>query len=1064
MSDARGQDDRLRVLQFWWTSELFSPQSIPTLTSASTRPADRQTVRWSPNEPLPWERLTPPPRLRGTERVWRHTVYLGVYPLEATYESLHHAFGEDRDAYDERPGGESACAALVADQAGFLVPDSVVLSSALWAVGRIRSPGIRDPGWADGFDRAARELLEAVDDFEGRRREKTGSDGPPALDRDAMTGLLAIAHSIAGVDGLTELATAQVVIDSRAISVRREEDAVDTDFLNSFFLDDLRQVRTQVAKGDIGAALAAYLTPEHRVDPGRRLDVVERPAVVEAGVVVERLPPGRWPSEPGHPLALSQQFAVNQALNDLGPTRGLMGVNGPPGTGKTTMLRDVLAGNVVERARRLASYATTDAAFTPVTHRWNAQDGPPRRVRQLRPELTGFEMVVASANNAAVENVTTEIPADKAIAKCWQGSADYFGSLATEILKASAKDQPEEAPPLTAWGLVAARLGNRKNRSDFRSTFWFDKKDPRTKETVPGSVPAMQTRLQQWHRGQVPHRTWGQARELFDQSYQRVLSLTAERRRAQERLRRLQPLRDEERSNIERIARDREALAAIERAWADGHASMIHADSVRAAAVDNHDRQLMAKPGVLEIIFSFGAALRKWRPELDRLGQALRDAQDRHHRATALCDQLRQSAERSRADLQSAEQRAQRIRQELKILQVDLSTDESRYGLCYPGSGWTGDARELHAPWLDAELDTARSELFLAALRLHEDFLACAASDLLDGLRAAVEVVAGSVPPKLEDEKRRAAWQLFFFVVPLISTTFASVGRMMTGLGREALGWLFIDEAGQASPQYAVGSIWRAQRVLAVGDPLQLQPVVTIPPKAQRDIAGFYRVSGVWLPPRASVQTLADRVAATGTFLPQGDDQVWVSAPLRVHRRCDDPMFGVSNRIAYGNIMVNGVRRKSDKFGDEDAEKLVWPSFWANTAAVQAGTHVQPGQMERLRGALSYVSGMDIPLSEVIAISPFREVADRLAALAHEYPGLRAGTIHTAQGREADVVILVLGGDPSRPGAQVWASSSPNLVNVAVSRAKRRLYVIGDRDAWGRYPHFRELAQALPTR
>ena len=169
-------------------------------------------------------------------------------------------------------------------------------------------------------------------------------------------------------------------------------------------------------------------------------------------------------------MALSQQFAVNQALNDLAPTAGLMGVNGPPGTGKTTMLRDVLAGNVVERARRLAALPTVGAAFTTVTHNWTAKEGHPRRVRQLKPELTGFEMVVASANNAAVENVTNEIPATGAIADHWHGSADYFGAIATEVLLATTPGgtaNSDEAP--TAWGLVAARLGNKRNRS----TFWL---------------------------------------------------------------------------------------------------------------------------------------------------------------------------------------------------------------------------------------------------------------------------------------------------------------------------------------------------------------------------------------------------------------------------------------------------------------------------------------------------------------------------------------------------------------------------------------------------------------
>lgn len=409
----------LDVLECWRVLELFSPQKVPKITGRAKRPEHRQVVEWRRGEALPWQVLQPPRPVGVTPRVWRHTVYLGVYDMEATYQRLHKAFADDRDSYDERPVGPSACAGVLVDEGGMLVSESAVLSSALWAVSRLSTGAPpRGTGWAAGFGEAAEGLIERFDVLEGARREAFGQQLPPAQDGDSLQEILAAAHAAAGVAQDHELASQRVVIQSVAVSARQDDESTaDMDFLNSFFLEDLAAVHDDVATNGLVGALADYLTVDTAVRVDARVDVIANRQVVDDGVSIRRLPKGRWPTRPDHCQTLRQQFAINQALEELSATAGLMGVNGPPGTGKTTMLRDVLAGNVVERARRLASLSRPADAFTQTTHRWTVAGGYPRRVRQLREDLTGFEMVVASANNAAVENVTAEIPARDAIAK-----------------------------------------------------------------------------------------------------------------------------------------------------------------------------------------------------------------------------------------------------------------------------------------------------------------------------------------------------------------------------------------------------------------------------------------------------------------------------------------------------------------------------------------------------------------------------------------------------------------------------------------------------------------------
>jgi superfamily I DNA and/or RNA helicase len=77
----------------------------------------------------------------------------------------------------------------------------------------------------------------------------------------------------------------------------------------------------------------------------------------------------------------------------------------------------------------------------------------------------------------------------------------------------------------------------------------------------------------------------------------------------------------------------------------------------------------------------------------------------------------------------------------------------------------------------------------------------------------------------------------------------------------------------------------------------------------------------------------------------------------------------------------------------------------------------------------------------------------------------RIGTVHTVQGREAPTVFFVLGASEDRQsGARAWAGQAPNLLNVAVTRAKTTIYVIGNRKRWQRAGYFGVLARMLPVK
>lgn len=180
-------------------------------------------------------------------------------------------------------------------------------------------------------------------------------------------------------------------------------------------------------------------------------------------------------------------------------------------------------------------------------------------------------------------------------------------------------------------------------------------------------------------------------------------------------------------------------------------------------------------------------------------------------------------------------------------------------------------------------------------------------------------------------------------------------------------------------------------------------------------------------------------------------EPVWVGTPLRVHRRCDRLMFGISSQIAYDGLMV---------FGTPDRPAFHSQDEWRPIRSAISNGHWIPAEGEELRSVLSPLRDAGVAAAQIRAMKVHESVLPEVSGRDREK---WVGTVHTMQGKEADVVILVLGGDPDRPGARSVSTRKPNLLNVAVTRAKRRLYVIGNRDTWGNVPYFDVLAARIPA-
>lgn len=283
---------------------------------------------------------------------------------------------------------------------------------------------------------------------------------------------------------------------------------------------------------------------------------------------------------------------------------------------------------------------------------------------------------------------------------------------------------------------------------------------------------------------------------------------------------------------------------------------------------------------------------------------------------------------------------------------------------------------------------------------------------------------------------------------------------------------LIVDEAGQVSPEIAAASFALARKAVVVGDENQLPPVWGVPRAIDMAIALQY---GLIERKEAFGQLAESGINCSESSVMKVAKQAckYQKEPVRglflcEHRRCYDEIIQFCNELLYKQRLVP-LRGRGQDDPSYPLRPLPHTGHWDILTQQSQRTGLSRRNETEAREIARWIR-LNYPLlysaykhrenqvkpDEVLAVvTPFKAQVRALAgALKKELPpevvrNISIGTVHTFQGAERKVVLLSTVYGARETG--YFFEQYPNLINVAVSRAKDCFLIFGSR-GWMKGP------------
>ncbi|WP_136248814.1 AAA domain-containing protein [Halomonas borealis] len=800
-----------------------------------------------------------------------------------------------------------------------------------------------------------------------------------------------------------------------------------------------------------------------------------------------------------HPLAEAQRHAMNHLVLGTGDGE-MLAINGPPGTGKTTLLLSIVANLWTQAAREAArrppiivGASATNQAVTNIIaafHKdFDAGSGP----------LAGRWLP-----DSLVWSYGTYRPSTRALRRAKQQATqamqDHSAPMYFQELLERLTDRERLATAMAeynshggAWISTVPDLGNSETLHDLEPS-----------ATTRYLVDALHQDICQRSQAIDALRATLETLPALHQACQDTDQALAHSRQAVESE---QVQQAQARQTLEALGHTRDGLTqALAQApsWLSLfdflppvrrklEAVVLSSEAVEAATL--HERlaatgKAAGQRGRLE------AVMTRLDADIIAATQAVRDTETRHAACRAEVEQQR----RHHAELHA---RLDRCWQQLD----EHFEADSPVGILLGHRDWSARADELVAS-ADAALEpTQRFTLFRLATHYWEGRALLEAEELLaldhDQLKRLKQIPAGGGWHPKPGELERVLG-LYAMVAPAIVSTFSALPSLFQVYrgGRQTLAFgladlLIVDEAGQVSPEVAAPGFALAKRALVVGDTQQIAPVATLGETLERqnlaesrlitatdDDAGVAAINTLGQgPTQGSVMYIAQQACAYHYLRRQrGTTGGPPGMFLDEHRRCFDEIIDYCNALCYEGLLTpkRGAAQAplqtdaapGPESGDRPTLRLaqLQPlSYWHIDGQCQMHGTSRVNETEAL--AISqwiaehaeamvarYQEGeRPVALSSLVAVvTPFKAQAEAIKRQLRQTLGeeaasqLTVGTVHSLQGAERRVVLF--SGVYAGTVDGRFIDRSRSMLNVAVSRAKDHFIFVGDMHLLGRQP------------